>query len=348
MGFALAQAQSWLARRAEDLVGLDKEFIDLSIKRERKVTGRAQRIQALVYMLFVGIIAGLVGWINQSYLQERANWFWTMRPYMMSEVRPYVLRPDAERALKPLTSFRECAKDCPEMIVIPAGEFTMGSPMSEQGRFDNEGPQHKVTIAKPFAVAKFDVTFAEWDACVQVGGCPRIDDRGKGRGRRPVVYVTWDQARRYVAWLSQMTDQPYRLLTEAEWEYAARAWTTTAYYWGDEIGTGNANCNGCGSQWDSKEPAPVGSFAANAFGLHDMVGNVWQWVDDCEHNDYTGAPTDGSAWTSGECNSRVTRGGSWFVPPENLRSAGRAWDSPALGYDGLGFRIARSLLPHSP
>ena len=171
-----------------------------------------------------------------------------------------MLKPEAERALKPLASFRECAKDCPEMIVMPAGEFMMGSPATEQGRFDHEGPQHKVTIAKPFAVSKFDVTFADWDACVSVGGCLQVSDCGLGPGTKPVINVSWDDAQQYVAWLSKMTGQPYRLLTEAEWEYAARAGTTTAYSWGDEIGKGNANCNGCGSQWDNQQTSPVGSF----------------------------------------------------------------------------------------
>ena len=170
------------------------------------------------------------------------------------------------------------------MIVIPAGEFMMGSPATEEGRYSNEGPQHKVTIAKPFAVSKFDVTFADWDACVSVGGCPQLGDSSFGRGTRPVINVNWNDAQQYVAWLSKMTGQPYRLLTEAEWEYAARAGATTAYYWGDEIGVGNANCNGCGSQWDGRETAPVGSFKPNAFGLYDMAGNVVQWVQDCYHS----------------------------------------------------------------
>ena len=181
------------------------------------------------------------------------NWYMTMRPYMLRQVRPYVLTAEAERALEPGASFRECAKDCPEMIVVPAGEFMMGShPRPRRAASDNEGPQHKVTIARPFAVSKFDVTFADWDACVSVGGCPQVSDSGFGRGTKPVINVTWDEAQQYVAWLSEMTGRPYRLLTEAEWEYAARAGTTTAYYWGDEIGKANANCNGCGSQWDNR------------------------------------------------------------------------------------------------
>ena len=296
-------------------------------------------------MLLVGIITGLVGWINQSYVKERVNWFVTMRPYMLANVRPYVLSAEAERALKPPANFRECIKDCPEMIVIPAGEFTMGSSATEKGRYDNEGPQHKVTIAKSFAVSKFDVTFAEWDACVSVGGCPQISDSGYGRGSKPAINLAWDEAQQYVVWLSKMTGKPYRLLTEAEWEYVARAGTTTAYFWGDEIGKGNANCNGCGSQWDDKQTAPVGSFKPNAFGLYGMAGNVWQWVQDCYHGDYKQAPTDGSAWTSGDCSRRIVRGGTWFSTTRRLRSALRFWFPTHLQFDTLGFRVGRTLTP---
>ena len=221
----------------------------------------------------------------------------------------------------------------------------MGSPATEKGRYANEGPQHKVTIAKPFAVSKFDVTFDDWDACVSVGGCPQASDSGFGRGTKPVIYVSWDDAQQYVAWLSKMTGQPYRLLTEAEWEYAARAGSTTAYYWGDEIGKGNANCNGCGSEWDNRQTSPVGSFKPNAFGLYDMAGNVWQWVQDCYHDNYNGAPTDGSAWTSGDCSRRVVRGGSWDHFPRFLRSAVRDWDSTDDRNDVLGFRVGRTLTP---
>ena len=264
-------------------------------------------MRASVYVLLVGIIAGLVGWINQSYLKEQWKWYAIVRPYMDKQVRPYVLSPDAERALKPGNSFRECAKDCPEMIVVPAGEFMMGSPANEEGRYPNEDLQHRVTIAGPFAVSKFEVTFDEWDACVAYGDCePRVSDSGFGRGQKPVINVTWDDAQRYAAWLSKMTGKPYRLLSEAEWEYAARAGSNKRYSWGDEIGKGNANCRACGSEWDAKQTAPVGSFAANQFGLYDMHGNVWEWVEDCYHGNYEGAPTDGSAWTAGaNCSKRV-------------------------------------------
>jgi formylglycine-generating enzyme required for sulfatase activity len=342
MGHGLAQASNWLAKRAEDISPVDREFVLLS----RKVAQwRKLRLQALIYLLFIGIITGLIGWINQSYLMEQINWFMTMRPYRLANFDPYVLIPDAERALKPQASFRECAKDCPEMIVVPAGAFTMGSPATEPGRFDHEGPQLKVTIAKPFAVSKFDVTFADWDACVSVAGCPKIPDSGFGRDTKPVMNVSFDEALQYVAWLSKMTGRPYRLLTEAEWEYAARAGSTTAYYWGAEIGKGNANCNGCGSKWDNLQTSPAGSFAANQFGLFDMAGNVWQWVQDCYHEDYNGAPTDGSPWTIGDCSRRVIRGGSWYSTPQFLRAANRERLNPGNRDNGLGFRVGRTLIP---
>jgi formylglycine-generating enzyme required for sulfatase activity len=346
MGAGLTQAQSWLEKRREDLPVVDRDFIDQSAKRANKARARVRRMRALVYVLLVGIIAGLVGWINQTYVKEQINWYVTMRPYRIANVDPYVLKPEAERALKPGNSFRECAKDCPEMVVVPAGEFMMGSPPTEKGRYSNEGLQHKVAIAKPFAVSRFDVTFADWDACVSVGGCPQVSDSGFGRGMRPVINVSWDDAQQYVAWFSKMTGRPYRLLTEAEWEYAARAGSTTAYFWGDEIGKGNANCSGCGSEWDYQQTLPVGSFKPNAFGLYDMAGNVWEWVEDCYHDDYDGAPTDSSAWTvGGDCSNRVVRGGSWDSNPQSLRSANRGRSSGVIRVNYLGFRVGRTLNP---
>ncbi len=185
----------------------------------------------------------------------------------------------------------------------------MGSPETETGRQDSEGPVREVVLAKPFAVSRFDVTFDDWAACEAYGNrdCdPLISGNGIRVGQQPVINVSWDDALRYLAWLSRITGKPYRLLSEAEWEYAARAGTTTAYPWGDEIGKGNANCIGCGV--DEHAPSPVGSFKPNAFGLYDVNGNVWQWVEDCYHDNYDGAPTDGSAWTSEPCKLRVLRG----------------------------------------
>jgi formylglycine-generating enzyme required for sulfatase activity len=263
---------------------------------------------------------------------------------MLTQVRPYVLPADAERTLKPGDSFKECAKDCPEMVVVPAGTFMMGAPATDRGRISNEVPQHKVTIPKPFAVSKFAVTFSEWDACVSVGRCPRIDESYFGRDMKPVIGVSWDDVQQYAAWLSEMTGRAYRLLTEAEWEYAARAGTKTAYFWGDEIGKGNANCIGCGSKWDNEQTSPVNSFKPNAFGLYDMHGNVWQWVQDCYHPDYKGAPTDASAWATVNCNRFVGRGGSWNFTPLYLRAAYRRWFTVSFRDYHLGVRIARTLL----
>jgi formylglycine-generating enzyme required for sulfatase activity len=325
---------------------VDRDFIDQSTKRESKARRRARRVQALIYVLLVGSIAGLIGWINQSYLREQLNWYTTVRPYMLRQVRPYVLTAAAERALKPGDSFRECAKDCPEMVVVPAGEFMMGSRADERDHYSNEDPLHRVTIARPLAVSKFEVTFKQWDACVAVGACAHVPDSNMGRETRPLINVSWDDVQQYVAWFSKMTDRPYRLLSEAEWEYAARAGTTTAYSWGDEIGKNNANCNGCGSEWDSRGTAPVGSFAPNQFGLYDMHGNVWEWVEDCLHTNYEGAPKDGSAWIAqGDCNNRVIRGGSWIGYAVGLRSALRFWFSADDHGTDLGFRVARTLNP---
>jgi formylglycine-generating enzyme required for sulfatase activity len=253
------------------------------------------------------------------------------------------LSPQQERALKPGETFKECTT-CPPMIVIPAGSFTMGSPAGEGD--NDEHPQHVVTIAAPFAVSKFELTFDDWDACTADGGCDHYkpSDDGWGRGRRPVIDVSWNNANAYIEWLQKKTGKPYRLLSESEYEYATRAGTTTAYPWGDDISKNKANCNGCGSQWGGKETAPVGSFAPNAFGLYDMVGNVWEWTQDCSETSYNGAPTDGSAWIGGDCLSRVLRGGGWAYHPSYLRSAARNWDHPEDRGDRFGFRVGRTLL----
>jgi formylglycine-generating enzyme required for sulfatase activity len=344
MGFALTQALRWCGKRSEEIAEADRDFIVLSRKAAQR---QRLRVRALIGVLVFAIVAGLIGWLNQDYLRKQVRQFVTIRPYMQTQVLPYVLTAEREQTLKPEDSFKECARDCPEMVVVPAGEFIMGSPLNEQGRYDNEGPRRRVVLAKPFAVSKFEVTFDEWDACVNYGDCdPRISDSGYGRGRMPVINVTWDDAQRYVAWLSRVTDKRYRLLSEAEWEYAARAGTQTAYSWGDEIGKGNANCKGCGSQWDNRQTAPVGSFAPNAFGLYDMHGNVSEWVEDCSHDNYDRAPIDGSAWTvGGACSLRVVRDGSWGNLPRRLRSACRIGLTSDGRYYDLGFRVMRTLTP---
>jgi formylglycine-generating enzyme required for sulfatase activity len=308
--------------------------------------------RALAYAALVAIIIGLIGWINQSELKRQWQWYAITRPFRQAKILPHVLTAQAEGALKPGDAFRECAVEpeqdyCPAMIVVPSGSFLMGSPQTEPNRYDDEGPQHEVTIAQPFAVSKFELTFDEWDACADKGDCAQgIPDSGWGRGMQPLINITFEDAQRYVAWLAAMTGKPYRLLSEAEYEYATRAGTQTIYPWGNEVDTNRANCGGCGSRWDGKQTAPVGSFAPNAFGLYDMVGNVWEMVADCYHNSYQGAPADGSAWTSGgHCASRVLRGGSWGDGVDDVRSALRLGGYTGGHTSGLGFRVARTLTP---
>ena len=240
------------------------------------------------------------------------------------------------------TKFRDCP-ECPELVVVPSGSYEMGS---ERG-YGIEKPVHEVRIGYPFAVGVYEVTFGEWEACVSGGGCGgyRPSDEGWGRGRRPVINVSWEDAKAYVGWLSGETGEGYRLLSESEWEYVARAGTVTEYWWGDGIGRNRTNCDGCGSRWDGKQTAPVGSFSANGFGLHDVHGNVWEWVEDCWNASYAGAPSDGSAWTRGDCGGRVLRGGSWSYPPWFLRSADRYRYSTGDRYSVSGFRVARTLTP---
>jgi formylglycine-generating enzyme required for sulfatase activity len=257
-----------------------------------------------------------------------------------------VLTADEEKAIaaKPGSDFKECAK-CPVMVVIPAGKFTMGSPDNEMDRIDDEGPQHAVIVARPFAVSRFEITFDDWDACTSASVCAQVPDHW-GRGKMPIINVSWEDAKQYVGWLSQVTGKQYRLLTEAEWEYAARAGTTTRYYWGDDAATGDANCNGCGGQWKLEQTAPVGSFKPNPFGLHDMHGNVWEWVEDSWHETYDGAPSDASAWLQdSDPQYRMIRGGSWRNESENVRSAFRVRRHHQVEFDTLGFRVARTMEP---
>ena len=265
--------------------------------------------------------------------------------------------------------FKDCP-DCPEMVVVPAGSFVMGSPESEPERESSESPQHTVRIGKPFAVGRFAVTRAEFTAFVTdtghktEGGCHASTTVGwkrhKGRSWRspglaqddghPVVCVNWDDAQTFVAWLSKKTGKPYRLLSEAEREYVARAGTTTAFWWGSTISASEANYDGSpaygsGSEGGSRQTtAPARSFRANPWGLYNMHGNVWEWVEDCWHDSYQDGPTDGSAWTTGDCDHRVLRGGSWVDGPGLLRAASRFRYPPDYRDFDAGFRVARTLI----
>ncbi len=252
-----------------------------------------------------------------------------------------VVPPAAETVpLEPGAVFRDCPA-CPEMVVVPPGRFTMGSAPSEAGRQPDEEPRREVSISELFAVGRYEVTFEEWDACVADGGCDgrRPDDEHWGRGRRPVMDVSWEDAQLYVQWLSRKTGRPYRLLSEAEWEYAARAGTTTPYAVGSTIGPDQAN-------FGSAKTAEVGSYAANAFGLYDMHGNVWEWVEDCYADSYRGAPDDGAAVSPPGCGWRVMRGGGWNTTSvENMRVAFRLRRVPGSARDSVGLRVARPIAP---
>lgn len=256
---------------------------------------------------------------------------------------------------KPGQEIEDCA-NCPKLVVLPAGQVTIGSPAAEPARDKDEGPQHSVTIAKPFAVGKFEVTFEEWDACVADGGCNghRPADQN-GRGKKPVTNVSWNDAKAYVDWLSRKTGKRYRLLSEREWEYAARAGTTTRYSFGDRESElcDYANSADSSTTYDWRNQscsdgvaattAEVGRYKVNPFGLHDMHGNVWEWVEDCWNDSYQNAPTDGSAWTTGKCDDRVLRGGSWLSPAADLRAAKRGSYKLDTRLPAIGFRVAREL-----
>lgn len=268
--------------------------------------------------------------------------------------------------------FRDC-EVCPEMVIVPAGEFIMGAAADEEGYYENESPQHRVRINR-FAAGRFEVTFEEWDACLADGGCGgyRPGDQGWGRGRRPVINVSWEDTQTYIDWLSRKSGKSYRLLSESEWEYAARAGTTTPFAFGETLSADQANYNGqytygSGTKGvNRKQTVPVGRFPANVFGLHDMHGNVWEWVEDCWHveDNYEDAPADGSARRLGgcvidaiihstcrsekprilrDCVIRAIRGGSWVNGPSVLRSATRSGARPDERSEITGFRVARSL-----
>ena len=208
----------------------------------------------------------------------------------------------------------------------------------------NEKPVHWVRV-NSFGLSKYEVTFEEYDRFTNATGRPPTKDNGRGRGGRPVINVSWEDAVAYARWLSTETGESYRLPSEAEWEYAARAGTERAYGWGNMIGRNRANCDGCGSQWDDRQSAPVGSFSPNGWGVYDMHGNVWEWVQDCWNESYRRAPMDGAAWERGDCARRVGRGGSWYSYPVALRSANRSGSSSANRNDSYGFRVARTISP---
>ncbi|NEV63344.1 formylglycine-generating enzyme family protein [Thiorhodococcus minor] len=227
---------------------------------------------------------------------------------------------------------------CPELVVVPAGDFTMGS---DQGR-PEERPPHPVELAKPFAIGVYEVTVEEWDACLREGACD-LAPNSRTDATLPMSNVSWDDARQYLDWLSRKTGKEYRLPSEAEWEYAASGGTKTRFWWGEEVGENKASCDDCGSQWDGESPAPVGSFEPNPFGLYDIHGNLWEWTQDCVNRSYQGAPSDGTAWLRGDCLGRMLRGGAWNLDADYMRTTRRHNYDHDVRYYLHGFRVVRSL-----
>jgi formylglycine-generating enzyme required for sulfatase activity len=256
---------------------------------------------------------------------------------------------------KPGQGFRDCA-DCPEMVVVAAGQYGMGSPASESGRGYDEGPQHKVAINAAFAMSRYEITFDQWDLCFAEGGCAsRSSDRGWGRGRRPVINVSWNDASSYIQWLNKKSGQKYRLPSEAEWEFAARGGSPEANPWRNDSSQACRYSNGPDLVTRDKyaetvaadcrdghaETAPVGSYAANEFGLNDMLGNVWEWTADCYQDSYAGTPADGSANSTGDCSTRTLRGGGWNGNAYDLRVANRLKNPSGSRLFVAGFRVVR-------
>ncbi|WP_143752248.1 formylglycine-generating enzyme family protein, partial [Burkholderia sp. SRS-W-2-2016] len=233
---------------------------------------------------------------------------------------------------------RDCPT-CPILIAVPAGSFAMGSNTDDP----SERPVHRVSIGTAFAIGKFPVTVEQWNVCVAANACPKLTPESNANKAAPARDLSWDDAQQYIKWLAKTTGKPYRLPTEAEWEYADRGGTTTAYWWGDQMRKGTANCKDCGDPWHKEGPESVGTFSPNPLGLHDMNGGVWEWTADCWHNSYQGAPVDGHAWDSPGCEVRVIRGGSWREGGDYMLSATRFKYSASVRQSQDGFRVARDL-----
>jgi formylglycine-generating enzyme required for sulfatase activity len=341
----------------------DSTAIDRALWDTVKDSRSPDEIRAYLDQFPKGIFAGVA--------QARIKSLMTP-PVQVASVVPNIAttRPQAPSgslsSMAPGTVIRDCA-DCPEMVVIPAGSFMMGSPASEAGRFDREGPQHLVQMRRQIAVGKYEVTRIQYARFVQdssyvVGnGCNAWDGKWVYDANKnwrnpgfpqsdddPVVCITWDGAKAYADWLSRKSGKQYRLPSEAEWEYAARAGTTTAFSFGERITPQQANFESRVSYAGSPvvtargRTSPAGSFAPNPFGLYDVHGNVWEWTEDCRNDNYNGAPTDGSVWASGNCGQRILRGGSWSNFPQNVRSAYRNTEAQSFQSRSFGFRVVRA------
>ena len=307
---------------------IERELEKLPAQTAGKET-QAQTERLIGDLLYAAELAG----------KDRA-WLEAQMQGTLGEQDQSFIRPE------PISAFRDSLADGgegPLMVVLPAGGFRMGCLSDDNDCYDDEKPVHEVTLPDNFAMAVYEVTFDEYDRYVQATGARRPDDNGWGRGDRPVINVDWEEARAYAGWLSEQTGRSYRLPAEAEWEYAARAGTTTKYSWGNKASHLQANYSE-NVRWEGT--APVGSFLANNFGLYDMHGNVWEWTQDCWHNSYRGAPTNGQAWegaNGGDCDRRVVRGGSWDDDPGYLRAAYRGYYGVSDRSTYLGLRLVQDL-----
>jgi formylglycine-generating enzyme required for sulfatase activity len=341
-GAELQEADRWARLRpanAPPLTEGTSTFLDASHDAERAFQRATRRIQATIIVLLLAVIGGLVGYINQDYLLQQYHWYVVMRPSVMKKAE----EQEKSAHPSPTTTFSECQHGCPTMVVVPAGNFLMGSPNGE-GK-DEEHPQHAVSIARPFAVSRTEITYPQWNECVAGGGCQRLNILLEKQGDRPVTLVNWQEAEQYATWLSKLTGKPYHLLTEAEWEYAARAGNPAKWFFGNDESVAGEYA----WIWRNSDDRShfVGSLKPNAFGLYDMLGNAYEWVQDCYKDDYYGAPTDGSAVTEGDgdCLLRTIRGGSYRHSPNDIRSAVRHGNSIDDRADILGFRVGRILEP---
>jgi len=277
--------------------------------------------------------AGAIGQALEQYQQEKQHW-----EGAYNAVNSKVAKVEEQRAVAKAKARAYVQRITPKMIRIPAGSFRMGD-LSGDGSSD-EKPVHRVSISA-FKMSQTEITFAQYDAYAAATGKSKPKDEGWGRGNRPVINVSWHDAVAYAKWLSQQTGKRFRLPSESEWEYAARAGGSSKYSWGNSVGSGRANCNGCGSRWDDSQTAAVASFSANSFGLYDMHGNVWEWTQDCRKDSYNGYPSNNRANTAGGCSRRVARGGSWNFEPWAVRSASRGWDTAPHRDSDRGFRLAQ-------
>lgn len=358
----LAQTPGFLSKDDEELIEESRRLINDSKRRLKRQPWLVGLFSVAPFLL---IAAGLYFWSPTLVSEQSQRAFVKLQQALKTDVDD-----------NSIYSFEDCGR-CPEMMALPSGSFLMGSPDTEEGRNDDEGPQHEVKIGYLFALSKHEVTCAQFEDFVseedyEAKGCRFWDNESwpydSNRSWRnpgyeqtdddPVVCVSWEGARAYVRWLSKRTGEIYRLPSEAEWEYAVRAGSTTQYFWGedadtvcdyanvfDKIGRKVNRFDRFASLCDDKHPqtAPVGSYSANEFGLHDMAGNVWEWVEDPRHGSYEGAPIDGSAWAEGGSSWRINRGGSWGFNPWNLRSANRRAFEPDERYFDIGFRVARTI-----